>query len=147
MEEEARWEVCQQMLWLLSVALNTSAAQQAEGTPARQHWKSRKSGNSTPHLTWSSLLPNMQILMLPFSFSNLNLLRNVRSTPGSLQAPSGSLAWISEKRQDPRDFHSAAKKTLKLAAEKKAKQGIIQSFQSLKALAWRSTSHGGINHS
>lgn len=65
-----------EFLGLLSVALNASAVQQAEGTAAWQLWKSRKSGNSTPHLTSSSLLHNTQILMLPFSFSNLNLLRN-----------------------------------------------------------------------
>lgn len=75
-----------EILELLSIALNTSAEQQAEGTAAWQYWKSRKSGNSTPHLTLSSLLLNMQILLLPFTFSSLNLLRNAQSTPGSLQA-------------------------------------------------------------
>lgn len=73
-----------EVLGLLSVALNTSAVQQAEGTAAWQAWKSRKSGNSIPNLTSSSLLHNMHILVLPFSFSNLNLLRNARRTPGSL---------------------------------------------------------------
>lgn len=40
-----------EILGLLSVALNPSAVQQAEGTAAWQSWKSRKSGNSIPHLT------------------------------------------------------------------------------------------------
>lgn len=52
-----------EFLGLLSVALNASAVQQAEGTAAWQLWKSRKSGNSTPHLTSSSLLHNTQILV------------------------------------------------------------------------------------
>lgn len=82
-----------EVLGLLSVALNTSTVQQAEETAAWQSWKSRKSGNSIPHLTSSSLLPNMQILVLPFSFSNLKLLRNAQSTPGSLQALSQA-AWL-----------------------------------------------------
>lgn len=87
-----------EVLWLLSVALSTSAVQQAEGTAAQQDWKPRKSGNSIPHLTWSPLLPNMQILLLSLSlslFSNLNLLRNAQSTPGSLQA-----AWLGSVRRD-----------------------------------------------
>lgn len=82
-----------ELLGLLSIALNTSAVQQVEGTAAWQCCKSRKSGNSTPHLTSSSLLLNMQILLLPFSFCNLNLLRNAQSTPGSLQALSQA-AWL-----------------------------------------------------
>lgn len=52
-------------------------------------------GSQVPHLTSSSLLPNMQILVLPFSFSDLNLLRNAPSTPGSLQALSQA-AWLLE---------------------------------------------------
>lgn len=85
-----------EVLWLLSVALSTSAVQQAEGTAAQQDWKPRKSGNSIPHLTCSPLLPNMQILLLSLSlFSNLNLLRNAQSTPGSLQA-----AWLGSVRRD-----------------------------------------------
>lgn len=82
-----------EILGLLSVALNTSAVQKAEGTAAQQPWKSRKSGNSIPHLTLSSLLHNMHILVLPFAFSNPNLLRNAQSTPGSLQALSQA-AWL-----------------------------------------------------
>lgn len=88
--------ILSEVLWLLSVALSTSPVQQAEGTAAQQDWKPRKSGNSIPHLTWSPLLPNMQILLLSLSlFSNLNLLRNAQSTPGSLQA-----AWLGSVRRD-----------------------------------------------
>lgn len=45
------------------------------------------------HPSSSSLLPNTQIVLFPFSFSNLNLLRNAQTTPGSLQAPSQA-AWL-----------------------------------------------------
>lgn len=112
-----------EVLWLLSVALSTTAVQQAEGTAAQQDWKPRKSGNSIPHLTWSPLLPNMQILLLSLSpslFSNLNLLRNAQSTPGSLSLGSdvqvsdpptirdgsGSRITVGRKEEGFMDYHS-----------------------------------------